>query len=202
MRYEFIDLSFRFSVSNDKELLGLLDALGVVGVVQEGIEKYFRLNSLMVFPRISLKRTGKPSSAKGNKLAILKVNTQEEIKATNTVKRNAVAIEVSGRALSKLSRKALGKLETLSLPVIVRAKDIYSALLRSEALAGLEALLNEFIKGYIMIAVASGAEKVNELRHPITYAGLMIELGVPEALALQAVFNQPKMIVRRAGYSV
>jgi len=202
LKYEFIDLSFEVPIKNDRVFLELLSKLRYVGIAQEGIDKYSRFNSLSIFPKVSFKPDRRPPINGKNKLVVLKVDSQAEIKVTNAIKRNAVAVEITGKALSKLGRKALGKLKALSIPLIIKAKDIYSSLIRGVELAGLEALLNEYIKGHLAIAVGSGAKRANDLRHPITYVGLMIELGVPEILAYDMVYNQPKIIVRRAGYSV
>jgi len=200
MRYGFIDLSFRIPLSRVEGMLNLLRDLRYAGIAQEGVERYLKLGSLSVFPRVSFK-SGAVPSVRGNKLMILVASTQEEIKVTNAVRRGSIAVELNSRLLNRLSRKALGRLKALSIPILIKARDIYSSLLSGEAVAGLDIMLNEFVRGHLSIAVGSGAERTDELRHPITYVGLLIELGVPEALAIDAVFNQPKIIVRRAGYS-
>jgi len=199
MKEAYVDLSFRVG-EIDERVIKLLKDMRYKAVAIEGLSKSSRKGSLILLPRITYRPSIKLD--KLDSLLILKAKNHNDLKFPPYLAKKAIAVEISGSLLRGLSDKDLNKIKNLSLSLLINGVDLYRYLASGQSLEGIMKLINEFIKGNVSLAVGSGATMLKELKHPVVYVGLLVELGVPEVKAYESVFDEPKRVARRGGYSV
>ncbi len=196
----FIDIGYRGAI--DDSSISYLSELSYRIIAVEGINDIRKLGRVILIPRYtqtsnSLKR----GDENKKKVKIFKVSSQDEVKIRHTLRRFH-GIEISGHCVERLSIKVVKKLAKLKIPILLDMASVLSNLMLGRKLHGVLNLLREFQKGELALGVISGATSPAEAMHPIIYEALLIDLGVTEDKAYEAVFVEPRRIVRRVGYEL
>jgi hypothetical protein len=198
----FIDIGYRGNI--DDSSIARLNELRYGIVAVEGISEVRRLGQVILIPRCTqapghLKESDERNGKKVVK--IFRVTSQEEVKVRPAL-RSFHGIEISGHCVERLSIKAVKKLAKLKIPLLLDMASVLSNFIKGRRLRGVLNLLKEFQKGELDIGVVSGATSLSEALHPIIYEALLIDLGVTEDKAYEAVYVEPKRIIRRVGYEL
>ncbi len=197
-----VDVAFMGDGSSPEEIAKTARLMGFRTVAVDGLRDYLRVNGVSLIPRHTFTDPNKSMLPKGNVLRVFRCVSPEAFKLTNRVMTYAHAVELGGKMLGKLGRKNAKKLANTAIPVIIRASEVYDALVRGRSLSGLATLLKLYEAGRIILSMGSGAKVLKEVRHGITLIALLMTLGLSEAKALAALTTNPKTLMERAGYVI
>ena len=197
-----VDVAFIGGNSSPEEIAKAARLMGFKAVAVDGLRSYLRINEVSLIPRHVFTDPNKGMLPKGNVLRVFRCVDPDAFKLTNRVMTYAHAVELGGKMLSRLGRKNARKLANTAIPVIIRADEVYDALVRGKNLSGLATLLKLYEAGKIMLSMGSGAKVLKEVRHGITLIALLTTLGLSEAKALAALATNPKTLMERAGYVI
>ena len=197
-----VDVAFMGDGSSPEEIARTARLMGFKAVAVDGLKDYLRIDGVSLIPRHTFTDPIKGTIPKGNVLRVFRCVDPEAFKLTNKVMTYAHAVELGGKMLGKLGRKNARKLANTSVPVIIRASEVYDALVRGRSLSGLATLLKLYEAGKIMLSMGSGSRVVKEVRHGITLIAILTTLGLSEAKALVALTTNPKTLMERAGYAI
>jgi len=199
---KLVDVSFMGSDSSPEEIAKTARFMGFKATAVDGLRDYMKVNGIPLIPRYTFTNPNKGMIPKGNVLRIFRCTDPEAFKLTNRVMTYAHAVELGGKMLGRLGRRNTKKLANTAIPVIIRASEVYEALVRGKGLSGLVTLLKLYEAGKIMLSIGSGAKVLKEVRHGITLIALLITLGLSEVKAIAALTVNPKTLVERAGYVI
>ncbi len=197
-----VDAAFMGDSASPEEIAKTARLMGFKAVAVDGLKDYLRIDGVSLIPRRTFTDPNKGMIPKGNVLRVFRCVDPEAFKLTNRVMTYAHAVELGGKMLGKLGRKNAKKLANTAVPVIIRASEVYDALVRGRSLSGLATLLKLYEAGKIMLSMGSGAKVVKEVRHGITLIAILTTLGLSEAKALAALTTNPKTLMERAGYVI
>ncbi len=197
-----VDVAFMGDSSSPEEIAKAARLMGFKAVAVDGLRDYLRVNGVSLIPRHTFTDPNKGMLPRGNVLRVFRCVDPEAFKLTNRVMTYAHAVELGGKMLGRLGRKNAKKLANTAIPVIIRASEVYDALVRGRSLSGLATLLKLYEAGKIMLSMGSGAKVLKEVRHGITLIALLTTLGLSEAKALAALTTNPKTLMERAGYVI
>lgn len=188
-----VDLCFRGPV--DEALARHASRLGYRAMAVPGIESTREVGGLRLVPRFELTRdaAGRHRALRG--LRVLLVRSGEDLKAYPRLVGSVDSLRILFDELGEAGKDFWRRVISFGVPVELDFSELLRRVLDGSPIDYHYLLLRLYSRGKTKVYMCSGAVDAATLVHPTAMFALASVLGVPEPLALKAVFKTPEELV-------
>ncbi len=191
-----IDLCFRGAV--DDVLVRYAPKLGYEAMAVLGIDSAREVGRLKLIPRFEVTRgaIGRYRGSRG--LRVLLVRSEDDLKAYPKLVGSVDSLRVLFEDLSGAGKDFWRRVVSFGVPVELEFSELLRRILNGNPIDYHYLLLRLYARGRVKVYMCSGATDASTLVHPTAMFSLATLLGVPEVLALKAVFKTPRELASNA----